>query len=65
METPTTQNPKQHSFTNTLITISLQLLLWSSVFPLSVQVSLFGLSKVDKSLFLADVICIAAVSDQV
>ncbi|KEQ75052.1 hypothetical protein M436DRAFT_43303, partial [Aureobasidium namibiae CBS 147.97] len=60
METPTTHSPKRHSFTNTLITISLQLLLWSSLFPLSVQVSLFGLSKIDKSLFLADVICIAA-----
>jgi hypothetical protein len=62
METPTTFKPKQHSFTNTLITISLQLLLWSSLFPLSVQISFFGLHKVDKSLFLTDVICIAAVS---
>ena len=63
METPKTQNSAQHSFTNTLITISLQILLWSSLFPLSVQISLFGLHKVDKALFLTDVICIAAVSD--
>lgn len=62
METPTTHNHKQHSFTNTLITISLQLSLWSSLFPLSVQISLLALHKVDKSLFLTDVICIAAVS---
>jgi hypothetical protein len=64
METPTTLTHKQHSFTNTLITISLQVLLWSSLFPLSVQISFFALHKVDKSLFLTDIICIAAVSDQ-
>lgn len=62
METTTLHNHKQHSFTNLLITISLQLLLWSSLFTLSVQISLFALSKVDKSLFLTDVICITAVS---
>jgi hypothetical protein len=65
METPTTLIHKQHSFTNTLITISLQILLWSSLFPLSVQISFFALHKVDKSLFLTDVICIAAVSERV
>ncbi|KAI5200311.1 hypothetical protein E4T39_05800 [Aureobasidium subglaciale] len=59
MDTPT-QTPKKHSFTNILITISLQLLLWSSLFPLSIQISLFALSKVDASLLLADILCIAA-----
>lgn len=60
MEASTTQQSERHSFTNNLITISLQLLLWSSLFPLSIQVSFFALSEVDSSLFLTNIICIAA-----
>ncbi|KAI5241726.1 hypothetical protein E4T43_05252 [Aureobasidium subglaciale] len=60
MDTPTTSTIKKHTFTNALLTISLQLLLWSSLFPLSIQIFLFALSKVDASLFLADILCIAA-----
>ncbi|THX93123.1 hypothetical protein D6D03_10196 [Aureobasidium pullulans] len=60
MEASTTQQSKRHSFTNNLITISLQLLLWSSLFPLSIQISFFALSEVDSSLFLTNIICIAA-----
>jgi hypothetical protein len=61
METPV-RNQKQHSFIATLVTVSLQILLWSSIIVLSIKVSLFATSSIDASLFLTDVLCIGAVS---
>lgn len=56
------QKTAKHSFTPTLVTITLQILLWSSVAVLSLQIYLFAASAIDASLFLTDVLCIAAVS---